>query len=154
MERIKLAMQRKPPNPSAAAAGYINLAVGLVDLGQQQQAVAALRSALEANPADGYTAQYHTGRIHKQLGQLDLAMQHLRLATEAAPAEAVAWVEIGTIHQERGNPAGAVAAYRRASRVQPGRGHAHYNCGNVLLQMGDSKQAAVEYSECNVLSCL
>ena len=70
------------------------------------------------------------------------AVGHLRAATEAAPGDAFARLNLGTALYMTGDAEGAMASYREAVRLVPALDRAHVGIG-VLLQAGGDDAGAI-----------
>lgn len=89
------------------------------------------------------------GRLIAAVG---VALAALLLATVPGPfceerldLHAELYATLGTSHSERGQPEQAIAAYRHALEIDPGRADVHYNLGRLLSDRGDLDGAEAEY---------
>ncbi|HYO12013.1 MAG TPA: tetratricopeptide repeat protein [Thermoanaerobaculia bacterium] len=72
--------------------------------------------------------------------QLDKANASFELALELDPDRASAWIGLGWIHWEKGEP-GAEQAFRRALELEPYDPLARYSLGNLYFEKGDFERA-------------
>ena len=100
-----------------------------------EKALASCRRALELDPANA-EAHFYLAESLRRVRRLDEAEPHARQALAGAPENARIYVTLGRIYLERvdtpGNREEALAAFRRAISLEPGRAEAHYSLG--LLQ--------------------
>ena len=122
------------------------LGVTLARLGRMDEAVAALRRAIEIN---GQPASYHAnlGEILRQAGRLDDASREIEQAIRLQPDNAQAHNNLGIVHYERQEFEAAVASYRRALELKPGMAEALNNLGNALRGTGDREGAFHAYRQ-------
>ncbi len=69
-----------------------------------------------------------------QEGQIALALKDYRILAKAHANDPYIWTRIGNLEAIQGQPKKAVAAYRRAIRINPQDGEAWYNMGMVRLR--------------------
>lgn len=74
--------------------------------------------------------------LHR-LGNDDEAIAELERATSLRPNLAVAWLTLGEIHSQHGNPARAVSALRRALSIEPSDARAYALLSRELIALGD-----------------
>ena len=122
------------------------LGVTLARLERMDEAVAALKRAIEIN---GAPASYHAnlGEILRQAGRLDEASAAIEQAIRLEPDNAQAHNNLGIVQYERKEFEPAVASYRRALELRPGMAEALNNLGNALRATGDSKGAFDAYRD-------
>src|SRR5262249_19324625 len=70
-----------------------------------------------------------------------------REALRLDPRLALAHNNLGNALADKGDPDGAIAAFREAIRLDPGFALAHNNLGFVLLRKGDLDGAVAEFRE-------
>ena len=96
---------------------------------------------------------HHVGSLHFlgllvfQLGQSDLAIEHISQALRLQPELAEAHCNLGMVHAQRGSFAEAVACLRQALRLKPDQAEAHNNLGNVLRKQGNAAEAEASYRQ-------
>ena len=103
------------------AACHRGLAVLLVDSGRPKSAFTLLERWADrsANPAE---AKIELARLHDEYGEIELAQRYLTEAIDANPQNSRAWLALGSIRENQGNLAQAVANYQQAmqlNRSQP-----------------------------------
>lgn len=128
------------PNHAAAAYGLARLLEGGTD---KPAAIAAFRRAIALEPGRA-EAQYRLGRLLR--GDDDrAAADAFEAALRLRPDYAEALSDLGTIRQQDGKLAEAVALYHRALAAKPDLAEASVNLSAALLTEGDkagAKQAA------------
>ncbi|MEK8029261.1 tetratricopeptide repeat protein [Ideonella sp. DXS29W] len=133
--------QRQQLKPAALAAvpawpaTDIERAFTLYQAQADEEALAYAEAALKAEPqrADGWTLR---GILHKRLGDLDLAEQAYRRATQLQPDYPDAWNNLGNLRRDREDEVGALAAYREAVRLNPDHVETLHNLGVALEHFG------------------
>ncbi len=98
--------------------GYQQWAVSVLRLGDRDRAVEYLRRARILDPQNPEIAEYHAYLLI-QTKQLDQAMDALRDASRFDAIRPNAFYLEGIVYRERGNPAAAANAFKRAKRVLP-----------------------------------
>lgn len=86
--------------------------------GRLAEARDAYQRALQASPDSAFLHR-ELGLIERKQGNTDAALDRFRRAVELDSADAVSLVQVGEILEERRDFAGAEAAYRRASDIEP-----------------------------------
>lgn len=99
--------------------------------------VARKRAPLDAEP--------RLAAIAHALGLADAAVEHMRRASQARPADAALLGNLGALLNTAGKLDEARNCLERAIALQPGFGSAHYNLGIVLARLGDPNAAAHAY---------
>lgn len=75
-----------------------------------------------------------------------------RSVVEAAPRNARAYYNLGTVLRRRGQLDAAIAAQRRSLELAPDRPYTHYNLANALKQRGELDAAIFHYRRALALS--
>ena len=112
------------PLPAAARAGngsqafnqWSNAASVLKALGRNQEALAAIRKALEIFPDSGYL-HFTRGHIFEEAGDQRNAERDFLAATELEPNLAAPWSALAAYYQEQGRLADAIRAWEKAASV-------------------------------------
>jgi len=117
--------------------------VFLADLAARNVDAASLQRAIRLDPRN---SEYHL-----RLGRLtqysitevnpDLAMEHLRRATELNPRDPQAWLELSAAFGFQGNVAQAEACLRRADKLAPNLPSIQWVVGNFFLLQGNTDEA-------------
>jgi protein O-GlcNAc transferase len=81
------------------------------------------------------------------LRQEELARQCFLRAVQLDPDNARAWTYLGNIAYARNKPSQALAAWRHALRLQPGRTKVHAAIAHTLLEQGDKNGARQEWQQ-------
>ena len=85
-------------------------------------------------------------------GNRDAALQWMRHAHSIDPSNAVLEMNLGTIHQGRGEIAEAAACYLRAIELRPDYAEAWLNSGNAALYRGDAAVAVQAFDRALALA--
>jgi len=88
--------------------------------------------------------QAHLNRaaiLSEHLQRSDDAETELRSALRINPRFVPALLNLGNLHEDRGQPDQAIAAYRDALAVQPGNGRAHERLGMIDVHLGRADSA-------------
>jgi tetratricopeptide (TPR) repeat protein len=85
--------------------------------GRLQEARTGYLQALDASPESPFLYR-ELALVERRLGDPDAALVHLRRASELDPFDDESIVAVGEILEERGDFAGAEAAYRRAAGIE------------------------------------
>ena len=120
-----------------------NLGVGLLKLGNSEEAAAVLASYLDGQPDDA-TAHVAHGDAFMALGKRTEAEASYRRVTAIDSTNATAHMQLGNALFELDRMAPALAAYDEAIVCDPDGAKAHFNRGNVLffLERFDEAEAA------------
>jgi len=81
------------------------------------------------------------GQDALQAGNLGMALELLRSASQALPHDPEIRVHLGAALARSGDLEAAVEQYREAVRLQPTNPRAHYNLGTTLLSLGREEEA-------------
>ncbi len=124
--------------------GWRALGTALKQLGQAEEAIAALQQAAKLSPKE---ADVHSnlGVALHDAGRWQEAENSYRRALKLKPEYADAHCNLGTLLQEQGRLAEAETSLRRAIKLQPQLPAAHYNLGNTLRAAGRLSEAAECY---------
>jgi Flp pilus assembly protein TadD len=118
---------------------HIGLGDALAGLGQNAEAEASYRRAVEAEPAY-WGAHSSLGTYLWQRGKLDEAATAMRRAAELVPSSANAWSNVGGVLQMKGDFDGALQAYRRSLQLEPSK-EAYSNLGTTLYYLNRFPEA-------------
>lgn len=97
----------------------IEAARGAAAAGQLDEAEAAYERAVAASPDSAFLHR-ERGVVARRRGNGSSALDHFRRATELDSGDVTSLVHIGELLEEQQDLAGAEAAYRRASDIEPG----------------------------------
>ncbi|MFE1602199.1 tetratricopeptide repeat protein [Methylobacterium sp. ID0610] len=144
-EAVEVLMTLLGMNPVLAAA-YGNLGVALRRLGRDAEAEAAYRNGLGIDPEEPGLLN-NLGIALQDRGDHDGAGRCLHRALALRPADAASWLNLALGAQHGMRPRQAVAAARRAIRIEPGLAEAHTTLGfNLLIEGRDAEgYAAYEW---------
>ncbi len=112
--------------------------------GNWQQAEATLRRILAQAPHESATRHRLAWMLHER-GQLDAAIDELKLAIQFHPTSGVLHSHLGSILRQAGRPGEALACFRTAIELEPDNSIAHFNLGNAYQQLGQFSDAVESY---------
>ena len=84
-------------------------------------------------------------------GRLDEALQHQARATELAPQDVAAWVNLAGTQEAAGDTEGALRSLDRAAALDDRQPAVHFNRGNVLMKRGDAEAALASFERAEAL---
>ncbi len=91
------------------------------------------------------TGRREMARIHRERGDVLLAVDELQAARRESPDDVDVLIDLGATLTAVGRPADAEKELRRAQRLDPQRADAHHNLGLALVKRGLYRQAAGEF---------
>ncbi|MEZ6197894.1 MAG: tetratricopeptide repeat protein [Planctomycetota bacterium] len=125
--------------PDSAIDHYF-LHAALDAAGQAAEAVAALRRAIELDPART-DWRIRLGRmLLYRLGDAPAAVATLEEAARQAPGDPLPPFELGRLQEELRQPEPAALAYRAAIAIDPDHWRAHANLADILLRGGNDRR--------------
>jgi Flp pilus assembly protein TadD len=131
---------------------YAALAESLVRAGRPDEAIAALRGALAARPADAVLL-YALGSTYESAGRRDAAIAQMRALLAIDPDHAEALNFVGYTYAEQGVRLDeAERLVRRALELKPRSGHVLDSLGWVLLRRGDLRRAVEALEQADALA--
>ena len=110
-----------------------NIAVILVDKGDNEAAMAAIKEAREADPND-MGMLITQANVLLKMGKKDEFKAAMEEATKSDPNNPVLHFNIGVINQEQGKSEEAKANYNKAIELDPEYADAYLNLGSVMLE--------------------
>ena len=111
---------------------------------QARDEILGYQSLLRADPTDHVNHAALAVR-YLDVGQVALAREHLEESVALAPDFPDAHYNLGSVALAEGDPASAIAAYRRAIALRPDYPQAHNNLGGLLAATGALDEALVHY---------
>ncbi len=111
-----------------------NEGIGLLELGRQEEARDAFRSALDVDPDNAATLG-NLAVVEMQLGQDEAALAHAQAAVRAAPWEAVHHYNLGNLLALKKRQEEAISSLRLAIEIDPDYVLAYNEIGNVYLAL-------------------
>jgi len=111
--------------------------------GEAAEAEAAALRLLKVKP-DHAEAQAHLAMLRAQAGDAE-ALESLKVLAAAPTAGYFERFNLGGLLLDRGDLAGARAAYESALQVAPGSAHVHFELGRIHLQQGDTGGATTHF---------
>jgi Flp pilus assembly protein TadD len=121
----------------------INLGMASYYAGQKEQALAALKSLLQANPDNPYV-NFMLGLVHETDGEYPAARQYFLKVTQLDPNDAKAWYNLGYCLSKERQYEEAVAPLRKAASFEPYQRQFRYNLFMALNRAGKSEEAQKE----------
>jgi tetratricopeptide (TPR) repeat protein len=110
-----------------------NIALILVEKGETEGAMAAVKEAREADPSD-MGMLLTEANILLKLGKKAEFADAMKKAIEGDPTNATLYFNVGVINQEEGNIEEAKGYYRKAMELDPNYSDAYLNMGAALLE--------------------
>jgi len=143
---IALLRQVVGENVPFAAEAWQNLGLELRDIGQLDEAAAALKSAISLAPqaAPSYTG---LGRVQTEKGDFRVAVESLRRAVALAPDDGEYHYTLAEALRLSEDLEGAAAEFRRAIELDPRSSKSHRQLGIVLRQENDYDGARRELEQ-------
>ena len=111
--------------------GAIAKGVELRRAGKNDEAIAAFRDVLKANPASLNAMRHLAVSYWQGKKRLDDAEALLRRATQAAEDFTGAWLTLGALLMDTNKYVDAIAAYKKATELEPGMAQAWAGLGNA-----------------------
>jgi len=144
-------------SPSKKAEIVKNVALIYQQLGQNDKALEAYKSARASNP-DDVNLLLNEANLYFTMGEKDKFKELMGQATEMAPDNPDLHYNIGVVSMEQGNLEEARASYNKALEINPGYTNAtlnlsttYVNEGNGLIDemntLGTSRKDAARYDE-------
>lgn len=144
-------------SPSKKAEIVKNTALIYTQLGQDDKALEAYKSARESNP-DDVNLLLNEANLHYKMGDKEKFKELMAEATAMAPDNPDLQYNIGVINMEQGNMEAAREAYKKTLEIDPGYTNAQLNLsttyvneGNALIDdmnaLGNSKADIAKYDE-------
>ena len=100
--------------------------------GRLEEAVAAFRSAINADP-DSSEIRRNLALALMQQGDVNGAVTELRAAAETSPKDVWVFFDLGNAYQSKQLSDQAIAAFQKALEIDPTLVSAHFNLANVLI---------------------
>jgi hypothetical protein len=141
------------PVPAAAPVGnsteafnqWSNAASVLKALGRNQEALVAIRKALEIFPDNGYL-HFTRGHIFEEEGDQNAAERDFLAATEMEPNLVAPWSALAAYYQEQGRLADAIRAWEKAASVSRSPWEPLENLGYADLMARRPQQALAAFA--------
>jgi tetratricopeptide (TPR) repeat protein len=131
---------------SGNSVAHYNLGVALADKGQDDEAIAQYRQALEVNPQYVY-AHNNLGSMLKRRGDLEGAIAQYRRALEIDRNCVKAHYNWGNALASQGQLDEAIAHFREALKIKPDYAKACSSLGLAFFGKGDIKEAIEAWEE-------
>jgi predicted O-linked N-acetylglucosamine transferase (SPINDLY family) len=124
--------------------GWKILGAALKQLGQNEDALAAMQRAVELAPGDSQSHN-NLGTLLKDMGRLEEAESSFRSATRINHEYAEAHNNLGIVLYEQGRIEEAEAYFLSAIRVRPDYAEAHNNLGITRKDLGRDEEAEASF---------
>ncbi len=124
--------------------GWKMLGVVLQRMGNNAEALPAMRRAVELTPGDA-EARVNLGIVFKELGRLEESVASYRQALNLNPQLALAHGNLGASLHELGRLDEAEASYRQALKIEPKYAKAHGNLGAILHDLNRLDEAEASF---------
>ncbi|HEY3800099.1 MAG TPA: tetratricopeptide repeat protein, partial [Caulobacteraceae bacterium] len=121
--------------------GRLAARMGMTEIAEQ-----LFRRYLAAHPRSVGAASNLAAAL-RDLGRGGEAVEVLRAAISADPAQPLLWNTLGTILTAQGDMAGAIAFFDEALRVAPAMAQARYNRATAKLELGDGEAAIADCAQ-------
>ena len=131
------------PAPPPSSSSGVMRAHELFKQGRCQEALAILRPLLQRKQVDAYVCALAAACLGAEGDYLEAARID-RMLCEAEPHNPQGWNSLGFDLFNAGDIEGALEAFQRAVKLEPGRASAHYNIARIAARMGD-KSKAIEH---------
>ncbi len=131
LDQLRQATERRPPYPPA----FLELGVGLSDLGRLDEGAAVLEAGLALMP-DTEALKLGLGYLHLKRNDRSRARQAFQQVHAAAPGRPDAMVGLAQVLALDGEYPAAADLYRRALVLRPDDRAMRVSLGKCLLEMG------------------
>ena len=123
---------------------FTTAGIAAAQAGDVEEAINAFQIAIAAAREDGEAAlpHFYLGSLYLELGEIEDAITHLKAATEANAAMAMAWAQLGNAYLASGRPLSAIDAFDQALALAPDDPALLTNRGQAFMHIGD--EAAFE----------
>jgi protein O-mannosyl-transferase len=93
------------------------------------------------------TAHHFVARVFADRGDLDRAIEHLRISINIEPTDSTAYMDLGTALAKKGQLNEAIKNFQNALALNPTLSLAHYSLANALAVQGHLQEAAARLEE-------
>ena len=132
---------------SATSEDYLSRGYAHFELGEYEQALAALDRAIDLSPDDPQ-AHYNRGHILRRLNRAREELKAYDRAIELRPDHADSHSSRGDCLSRLSRDDEALVAFDRAVGLAPDSADAHYNRGTALIHLGRYEQALTALVQC------
>ena len=133
--------------PESTWAGYLQLGLCRMELGQHDQAVAALEEAQKAKPTD-VNVNYRLAQAYEKAGQLDQADAAYKNLAALNPSEAVTYYgRIVIMYDGAGKYENAIEASKKLIELNPKSEISVYNLGIMYLKLDRCDEAIATFKQ-------
>jgi protein O-GlcNAc transferase len=142
------------PGDRNKAIAHANRGAALAHIGKDKEALAEYQQALEYAPGDVLILVFKSVEAAKA-GNLDAGITELQsvvsgnLGSDSLP---FAFLQLGTLLQEKGEWRRAIVEFRKATELQPNYEEAHHALAYALAHEGRQSEALSEYTKIAKLS--
>jgi tetratricopeptide (TPR) repeat protein len=117
---------------------------------QYEEAKAAFEAEYAIDPGNALALAY-VGDIELKMNHPERALELLKKALQQKDDLRIAYVDMGAIYSDRKEYDAAVAAYRKAIKLEPDQPDMHFRLGHVYQAMGNMPAAETEYAKFRAL---
>ncbi len=125
---------------------YNDLALGYDKLGKHEEAIAALKKAVEIKPDYG-EAYINLGSAYSDMGKYEEAIAAYRKAVEMKPDFDAVYNNLGFTYSRMGKHEEAIDCYMKAIALNPRRDTAYFNLGFAYRDLGKYEDAILSYKK-------
>ena len=93
------------------------------------------------------TAHHFVARVFAERGDLDRAIEHLRISINIEPTDSATYMDLGAALAKRGQINEAIKNFQDALALNPTLSLAHYNLANAFAVQGQFQEAAAHLEE-------
>jgi tetratricopeptide (TPR) repeat protein len=98
-------------------------------------------NGLDDKVTEKFVLEFEKGLVHRLMGNIDIALDHLLMCSELNPNHVQAYNEIGIALRNKGDVEKSFFYIRKALKISPNNLSANFEMANNLLQQNDVPQA-------------
>jgi tetratricopeptide (TPR) repeat protein len=132
--------------PDLTAAEWMDEGCRMLDEGEAQEAVEALRMSLMEDGGSP-VGNFHLAEALYRVGNSQGAVERYYTAIEGDHNYVEAWTQVGCLHEELGEVTSAIDAFQVALEIHPEYPDAHLHLAELLHRMDRSTEAVPHWQE-------